>query len=704
MALPAARLTLAALAVALVLAPAMLPGRTELPGERNEPEIAAPPVADEITVEADEIGTDEILADEAEEVVAEEVLAAEENPPTAEAAAALDRALDAAGAGEWDRAQALAAEADDPVVPDIVRWTRLREGTGTWEEYRSFLAETPHWPGLAVLRRQGERRMPADLPPETVKAYFSGSEPQTGTGLARLAAAVAAEDSAAAEALVVAAWPVVALTREEQAALLDAYGPSLSDAHAARADALLWDERLGEAELLMPRLDDGWRALAEARIGLRRDAGNVDTLIGRVPAALADDPGLAYERYQWRVRKGRWDEAESWLLAQSESVERLGRPDAWMARRPGLARQALARGEVETAYRIAAQNFGSAGADFAEAEWLAGYIALTGRDDPATAIDHFERFEAAVLTPISLGRAGYWLGLAHEAAGDPAAAQAAFERGAVHQTSFYGQLAAERAGASVDPRLAGVEHGDWRAAEALRSDEVRAGRLLLLAGLEARALQFFRHAAETMGEADRAALSQMLIDLGHPHLGVRLAKDAASAGIVIPSQYYPTHPIAESEWPVPTEFALAVARQESEFNPAAVSHAGARGLMQLMPATARQVTDRLGLPYDEGRLVSDPDYNARLGTAYLGQMLDNYGGSYVLAAAAYNAGPGRVRQWLDTFGDPRRGEIEPVIWVETIPFTETRNYVMRVLEALHVYRARLAGETQPVRLAADLAS
>ena len=377
----------------------------------------------------------------------------------------------------------------------------------------------------------------------------------------------------------------------------------------------------------------------------------------------------------------------------------------WMERRPGLARSALRRGDVRAAYDLAAQNFGTAGsgADYADAEWLAGYVALTRLDDPALAARHFARFAAAVGTPISLGRAGYWLGLALERAGDEAGAQAAYADGARHQTSFYGQLAAQRGGAPTDPRLAGEGAApDWREAAFLASPTVQAGRLLALAGDDARASQFLRHAADAMDAEARAALAQMAIDLGLPHVGVRIAKDAAAKGMLLPRQYYPVDAIAQADWPVPTELALAIARQESEFNPRAESAAGALGLMQLMPGTAADVAGALRLGYEPGRLTGDPMYNARLGTAYLAQMLETFDGSYVLAAAAYNAGPRRVDQWLAANGDPRRASVDPVEWIEAIPFEETRNYVMRVLESLHVYRARLQGSAPPIRLAADI--
>ncbi len=334
---------------------------------------------------------------------------------------------------------------------------------------------------------------------------------------------------------------------------------------------------------------------------------------------------------------------------------------------------------------------------------MAGFVALTRMDDPKAAVRHFTRFQAAVATPISLGRAGYWLGLAQEKAGDKAAATAAFEAAAGYQTSFYGQLAAAKLGSPADPRLAGGGAApQWRNAPFMLTSVVQAAYWLHLADDDRRASQFFRQAAEGQPEATRAALAQMAIDLGRPQIGIRIAKDAAAAGIVMPDQYYPLHLIARNDWPVPTEFAMAIARQESELYARAASDAGARGLMQLMPATAKHIAEVAGVPYDAARLGNDPLYNARLGTAYLAQLLDRYDGSYVLATAAYNAGPGRVNQWIATFGDPRERGVDPVGWIEEIPYTETRNYVMRVLEALHVYRARLKGEPVPVQIVADI--
>jgi len=615
------------------------------------------------------------------------------------------QALDTAEAGYWNRAEALATRVGDPVAVDIVRWIRLREGVGTWSEYTDFLDRNPDWPGLSAVRRAAERHLPEDLSPAEVIAFFEPQAPQTGTGARLLATALLAEGRGEeAGHAVRAAWLTLPMSAPEQDALAGKWEADLADQHEARLDAMLWAGLFGDAERMFDRVDAGWRELARARIMTRRDAAGLMAQIGKVPAELGDDPGLAFERYRYRVERGRWDDAESYLLEKSVSREALGRPEMWMERRANLARQALRAGRVEDAYALAANSFGTDGAAYADAEWVAGFIALVHMQDAELAAAHFERFTAVVSTPISLGRAGYWLGRAREAAGDAEGAQAAYAAGAQHQTSFYGQLAAERAGLPADPGIVGgPEIPNWRRPEIRSLSVVRAAELMHAAGVDRSVAQFLRHAAEDAPAEVRAALAQMARDLGRPHIGLRIAKDAASQGMIIVGQYYPLHIIAGRDWPVPTELALAVARQESEFNDGAVSSAGAGGLMQLMPRTAESVANGLGVAYEPRRVGRDGLYNARLGTAYLARMLERYDGSYVLAAAAYNAGPGRVDDWLEANGDPRSGAVDPVLWIENIPFSETRNYVMRVLEGLHVYRARLTGAVAPIRLEAELA-
>lgn len=623
---------------------------------------------------------------------------------SAEQGAAFARALAAARGGDWDGAEAAARLADGAVGADIIAWLRLRDGSADWPDYVAFLARNPDWPAQAVLRRQAETRMPKGLPPAEVITFFAGAAPQSGIGALRLAAAQAAAGlKAEARATIQRAWTELSLTPPEQQAILAAWAPSLDRLDAKRLDMLLWRGLGGEAQAMLSRVDADTAALAKARMAVRNDVDGTTAMIEALPKRLQQDPGLVYERYLYRIRQGHWEDAEAWMLRASASADTLGRPDFWMPRRADLAREALQRGEVATAYGIASQGHGTAGSDYADAEWMAGFIALTRMDDPKRAAEHFRRFQSLVFTPISLGRAGYWLGLAEAKAGNAEAAEAAFRAAAAQQTSFYGQLAAERAGLDFEARFVGdAPAPDWRRQGFVARSVVQAAALLLRAGDDARASVFFRQAAAGEPAASRAALAQMAIDIGAPQIGIRIAKDAAGERIVLPRQYYPLNAIAAQAWPVPTELALAIARQESELDPTAASDAGAQGLMQLMPATARSVALEEGIPFDPGLLARDPLYNARLGTGYLQRMLDRYAGSALLAAAAYNAGPNRADAWIATMGDPRGADVDPVVWIESIPYKETRNYVMRVLEGIQVYRARLKGEPAPVRLAADM--
>ncbi len=607
-------------------------------------------------------------------------------------------------ADEWDAARR-AARPIGPVALDIVEWRRLRAGEGTPGDHADFLRRNGDWPGLARLRRRGEEALDATTPARTVRALFGDAPPQTGNGAYHLSRALRhAGRTAEADDVLVRAWRRIPMSREEEETLLRNHGALLRPYNRERLDMLLWRGESARAEAFLPEVGTDLRRLARARIGLRRGVRGVDALIAQVPRDLADDPGLAYERFLWRKRKGRFDSALDLIQAQSSSAGRLGRPALWAGHRRSMARQLMRDGRAGAAYRLASNHHLSEGAAFADLEWLSGYIALRGLGDPGTALDHFRRFRAAVSTPISLGRAGYWQGLAQEALGDPQAARAAFARAAEHQTSFYGLLAAERIGRGMDPALAAAApvRPDWRKAGFAESSVLRAALLFHAAGELSLAEQFLAHLAEGLDRDGFEHLADLAERLDEPHLAVRIAKQAARQGHVLMDLYYPRHPLAAERLPVAPELALAIARRESEFDPGVVSPAGARGLMQLMPRTARSVARELGLAYRPGALLGDWRYNARLGAGYLDRLIGEFGQSYVLVAAAYNAGPGRVRRWIERHGDPRAPGVDPVDWIERIPFRETRNYVMRVMESLPVYRARLRGRAGPITLSREL--
>lgn len=606
--------------------------------------------------------------------------------------------------GDWAGAAA-AARAAGPAAADVVEWLRLRAGQAEdFGAYTAFLGSHPDWPGLALIREKGEAAIPAGADPDRVIAYFGQRAPQTGQGALALAAALRARGQGArAEAVVLAAWTTLSVSEREQSALISAWGGVLARGHAARLDNLLWRERLAEAQRMLPLVSPDRQALAAARIALRRDQDGVNAAIAAVPAKLADDPGLAWERFAWRMRKGRYDEAAAYLDARSISAKALGRPEVWAERRALLARREMREGDAKRAYRLASRHFLTSGADYADLEWLAGYIALRKLNDPARAIVHFEAMRLAVNSPISLGRAGYWEGRAFEALGKAQDARAAYEFGARYQTGFYGQLAAERLGLATDPALAqGGAAADWKGAAFTRSRLYEAAQLLRAAGEKDLAKRFFTHLADQLDARELAQLSDLALSLDEPNLALLVAKEAAGRGIVLPRAYFPVMGLARMETGVRPEFALAIARRESEFDATVVSSAGARGLMQVMPGTAELMSRKIGVPYAAGKLTSDWRYNAQMGTAYLAHLEEEFGPSVALVAAGYNAGPGRSREWIASLGDPRSDRVDVVDWIEHIPFTETRNYVMRVAESIPVYRARLAGKPVPIRLTQDL--
>ena len=617
---------------------------------------------------------------------------------------ALAKALVAMRSGDWDRAEAALAPVEEPGARIFLDWMKLRAGAGFWDDYTTFLAKHPDWPGLKRLRREGEAAIPANADPAAVLAYFEEEPPQTGAGVLHLARAYAAtgrDGDAGAE--VVRAWRSMELSKDDETGLLKEFGDLLKPHHEARLDMLLWRGKEASARRMLARVSAGWRKLAKARMALRKREAGVDTLIAAVPKELADTPGLAFERFYWRARKGRTDDAIALLRQRSVSREALGEPDEWSNRRRSLARQMMRAGKPALAYELASRHYLVTGSDYADLEWLSGFIALRQLNQPGLAVDHFERFRAHVETPISLGRAGYWLGRAYEALGEEEKAAAAYMLGAKYQTSFYGQLAAERAGIDPDAALAGNEPvADWKTASFAGSTVFETAQLLHFAGRSHLAEYFFTHLAEGLDRGEAAQLAERALELGEPHIALMLSKRAARRGIEVPKSYYPLTALTRQPVPVPMELALAIARRESEFDPAVVSPAGARGLMQLMPATARAMANKAGLQYSASRLTSDWKYNATLGTSYLAELMEEFGGSVVLVAAAYNAGPSRAYAWIELYGDPRSAGVDVVDWIEHIPFRETRNYVMRVMESLHVYRARLSGRTGPLRLTEDL--
>lgn len=615
-------------------------------------------------------------------------------------------AMEALRAGNWDSAAALATR-DGAVAADVIEWQRLRAARGTFAEVVAFLDRRPDWPGEALLRERSEEVV-ADQPDADILSFFEDVGPQTPEGVLTHSRALTRNDRVGeAEANLVIAWRTLPMGAATQARYLADHADLLKPHHAARLDALLWSGDFTSARRMFDLVDRGQNALAQARIGLRALADNVDALIDAVPDSLQDDPGLAHARFEWRLRKGRWDDAKALLMDRSRSVETLGRPDEWSNRRRALARDEMRDGDAALAYQLATRHFLTEGSAYADLEWLSGYIALRLLNDPEVALGHFQNHRNATRSPISRGRAGYWIGRAHEAMGNTEEAQAAYAEGAQYQTSFYGLLAAERGGQPIDQLLDGSESFAPNPDNPLtKSDLFEAGLLLQASGEVSLAERFWTHLAESLDRNAAGHLGHVAIAAGQPHIAVMIGKRVARRGITLHAPYYPLHPLADADLPMAPEMNLAIARRESEFDPVVQSSVGARGLMQVMPGTGREVAASLGLSDDHttARMISDPAYNAKLGATYLSQLARRFDGNVVLMSAAYNAGPSRPNQWMLRYGNPRaeRDDFDVIDWIEHIPFRETRNYVMRVTESLPIYRARLGKEPLPIPFSEEL--
>ncbi|KAA5606711.1 lytic transglycosylase domain-containing protein [Roseospira marina] len=621
-------------------------------------------------------------------------------------------ALEALQDRDYDTALALAGRLGDPVARKVVEWARLKDGLGSFAAISGFLEANPGWPHSYALRRSAERALTGLEDPRRVIAWFKRYPPLTTDGrVAHARALSAAGQHDAARDAARDAWIHGHFTHTEAVAFLDVFRGSLRPRdHNERLSELLWDQSVDEARRLMPLVDDGHQRLAEARIRLMTNAAGVDAAIDRVPRSLRDDPGLVYDRLVWRRKRDLYDRAVELLSHPSAN---LGRPDAWAYERAYLGREALQRGHVTRAYEIFANHGQDRGVGFATGEWMAGWILLRFLREPAKALPHFETMHAGVSYPQSLSRAAYWAGRAASALGQRDRARDWYRKAAQHAETFYGQLAVEALGERLGDHLdARPPVTDADRARFAADERVHVIELMDQAGFIDAALPFILALNDDDATPGfRLLAADAVARTDRPDMAVFFARRAALAGTMLPQAGYPLPPdvlTGVKQAPVAGDrpepaLLLGLIRQESNFNAEAVSRAGARGLMQLMPSTAQRMAQRLGESSSPLRLVTDPGHNARLGTAYFASLLDDFRGSYVLAIAGYNAGPQRSVQWMRENGDPRRMDVEQVIdWIEMIPFSETRNYVQRVLEGAQVYRHRLGEASADATLARDL--
>lgn len=598
----------------------------------------------------------------------------------------------------WNTAVSAARRSRDPVALKLVTWGYLMEDDlpATFEMASKFVTANPHWPYIYKIERKAEEAMPDTLRPYEVVEWFDAHPPRTADGLSRYTAALLKTGSTAAtRAKLAKLWPDTALTTKELRAYMGRYGKLIADkAHAARIDSLIWDGRYGEAEAMLDYVDTPTRLLAEARIKLGDNRHGVDDAIRRVPDSHRLDAGLQFERLRWR-RRHDMDTGAIELLNSAPAD--LVNPAAWWQERHILIRRALEDRKYGLAYTLAAHHRQEDGFAFAQAEWLTGWLALRFANDPAAAYKRFENLFANVGTPISLARASYWAGRAADALDKHESAERWYKIASKFPTTFYGQLAIVRLGAS-DYRAAFSfpQPGADSIKAFLARDTVRAVRLLHAAGMHDATGPFFaRLMSDAKTPEDFIMTAQFARKLGYPHQGVIASKKLFNSDRYALFEHgYPL--LGDKVRTNRPEKALvhALIRQESNFDKTAISPASARGLMQLMPATAREVARKRGKRISTDQLTREEALNIELGSAYLQELLERYDNDYVMAIAAYNAGPGRVNRWIRQFGDPRDRNVDVIDWIEMLPIYETRNYVQRVLEGMYVYQLRLSQTPQ----------
>ena len=428
-------------------------------------------------------------------------------------------------------------------------------------------------------------------------------------------------------------------------------------------------------------------------------------LVNSVPASLRNDPSLILARAEARQRAGDSAGAAKIFLEAPRDPKLLVDPDEWWREARVMVRGLLDRGDPQTAYRLAAHVGTPEQENYkADQQFTAGWVALRFLRDPSTAAKHFKSIESFSIHPTTLSRGLYWLGRAQEAAGDRAGAKAAYERAAPYSTTYYGQLARARLGLKELAINRPLEPNAADRAQFGKLESVRALRLLHAAGEKDLAIPFYVDLSERLDQPSLLLLAAVAYEQRDPRGMVLVGKGAHARGILIDTIAFPIFGIPEhpkDEPAVERSVVYAIARQESQFNQAAVSTANAYGLMQVITPTAKAIAKRIGVPFDASKLKGDPAYNARLGAAELGHLLRTFNGSYILAFSGYNAGPGRAREWIGRYGDPRDPKVDAVDWIERIPISETRYYIQRIMENMQVYRV-LLGDNAGFRIEADL--
>ena len=619
-------------------------------------------------------------------------------------------AIASARSGDWAKAYVLAGQSTDPLALKLVRWLDYSRGTADnvkFADITAFIDQNPDWPSQKKMRRRAELAS-AGADDDAAADWFRRYPPTSGFGKARAAElAIKRGEVEAGTAALRKAWIEGDFNPVDERGLLARQGedcvPRITRPGSTGCFGTARPTPPSACCRWSPPITGRWPKPASPSPPIRPTAGK---LVAKLPETLRKDPGLVFAQARQQRKKDKNEAAAELLLQISSSAH----PAAYWEERLILARRLMTTGNSATAYRLASQDMPGDDDEYTEAQFLAGYIALRFRNEPGIAFDHFARIIARTTNPDLKGRAAYWAGRAAAKSGNSDLATKWFAVGAEHRATFYGQLSAHELGDDAPPKPTPERRPtDTEQARFDAQEMVRAARLFLAAGDRPRAMNFLMALSdEAKKPIDFAMLAALAESHGRVDLAIAVARRATEAGMPLLVHGYPVTTVPGAATPgvagtAERPLILAIVRQESAFSTDAQSSVGARGLMQLMPGTAAQIAKKLELPFSLPRLSSDGLYNMLLGRSYIETMIDDFGGSYPLAIAAYNAGPGRVRQWVRDFGDPRGHDLTMVEWIEMIPFTETRIYVKRVLENLQVYRGQTGDNPAAFSLVADLA-
>lgn len=599
-----------------------------------------------------------------------------------------------AGAGKLDAATAARNHIRDPLGRKLAEWVILRSDGGTeFARYANFIHANPTWPGMTLMERRAEARLwieRADA--ATVRTFFAGREPRSALGQLAMARALASVGDARAARYASAAWRSEGFSSSTEAEVLRLFGARLTKAdHTARMHSRLYANDFDTAMRAAKHLGPGAVAIVSARTAVIRKKPKAAALLAAVPANVRSDAAYQFTRIQWLRRSGRDSEAAQLMLTAPRDQSVINSPDIWWVERRALVRSLLDDGKARLAYRVAHDAAPEKETYRVDRAFMAGWIALRFLRDHQTATRHFNEIPGLTRGPTALARAQYWLGRAAETGRNRQGAQQHFALASQHGTTYYGQLACARIGCRNTKLRTPPALSQTQRASLANRDLVRAVEILYASGNRRLVVPF----VGDLHRANDTALLAMVAESARQHRdpGAMLAvgRAALNRGLAFDSYAFPATGLPDfSPIGARTDKSLvyAITRTESAFNPRITSGAMATGYMQVTPAAGQTLARRMGFTFSNDRLHNDPAYNLQLGSAEIANLLSDYDGNHVLAFVGYNAGRGRVRQWIERYGDPRQANVDVVDWVERIPYAETRNYVQRVLENLQVYRSR----------------